>query len=85
MTATETKPDELGDIDRRIDLENAVCNVRDMAALCLVALEHAGTPESEYVKVTKENWRLLSFALGKQEDFANLLASTFYTEKTVEA
>jgi hypothetical protein len=68
-------------------LESPICDVRDMAALCLVALEHAGTefvgiPESEYIKVTKDNWQTLSFALRQQEVLINELVTAYYSQDT---
>jgi hypothetical protein len=85
--ATETEQVKRDDTDRLRELESPICDVRDMAVLCLVAFDHAGKefvglPECEYVKVTKTNWLLLSFALRQQDDFANALATMFYSEET---
>jgi|SRR5258707_8529082 hypothetical protein len=86
-TETERNKTYEKDADLLGQLESPICDVRDMAALCLVALEHAGTefagiPESEYIKVTKDNWQLLSFALRQQDDFASALATAFYSQDT---
>ena len=57
--------------ERFRELEGPVLDARDMASLCVIAFEHAGQefvgiPESEYIKITKDNWALLSFALHQQ-------------------
>jgi hypothetical protein len=57
-----------------------------MAGLCVVALEHAeqeivGLPESAYMKITKDNWSLLSFAVRQQNEFATALTREFYSEE----
>src|SRR5258708_28830172 len=89
-TETERNKTYEKDADLLGQLESPICDVRDMPALCLVALEHAGTefagiPESEYIKVTKDNWQLLSFALPQHDDFASSLATTFYSPHTYAA
>jgi len=71
--------------DLYIKIEDAVRNVWDSAAICYLALEHAGeeyvgVPESEYIKVTKTNWRLLTFAVRQQEELADKLASKYLGE-----
>jgi hypothetical protein len=67
------------------DLEDAVRAVWDRAAISYLVLEHAGdeyfgVPESEYMKVTKTNWRLLTHAIRQQEDLANALAAVYLNE-----
>jgi hypothetical protein len=87
--ATKTNHTKRDDADHLQDLESPICDVRDMAGLCVVALEHTekefvGLPESAYMKITKDNWQLLSFAIRQQNDFANALATEFYSEEALE-
>jgi hypothetical protein len=84
---TETELAELREkrSDQYIHLEDAVRNVWDGATICYIVLEHAGdeyvgVPESEYIKVTKTNWRLLTHAVRQQEDLANALAAEYLGE-----
>jgi glucokinase len=68
------------------NLEDAVRAVWDSAAISYLVLEHAGTeyagvPESEYMKVTKTNWRLLTHAIRQQEDLANALATEYFGDE----
>jgi hypothetical protein len=70
---------------RYSDLEDAVRAVWDGAAISYLVLDHAGdeyvgVPESEYIKVTKTNWRLLTHAIRQQEDLANALAAEYLNE-----
>lgn len=71
------------------NMEDAVRAVWDGAAISYIVLDHAGeeyagVPESEYMKVTKTNWRLLVHAIRQQEDLANALASEYFNEPPVE-
>jgi hypothetical protein len=84
--ATKAEHVDRDDNHRLQDLESPVCDVRDMAGLCVVALEHAeqefvGLPESAYMKITKDNWSLLSFAVRQQNEFATTLTREFYSEE----
>jgi hypothetical protein len=84
--ATKTEHVERDHADRLRDLESPICDVRDLAGLCVVALEHAekefvGLPESAYMKITKDNWQLLSFAVRQQREFADALTGEFYSEE----
>jgi hypothetical protein len=66
------------------DVEGPIFDARDMAALRLIAFDHAGqefVPESEYVKITKDNWALLSFALRQQQEMVKLLADAYYAKE----
>jgi len=85
ITETEHAKRHEREAEQFRELEDAVRNVWDSAAICYLALEHAGeeyvgVPESEYIKVTKTNWRLLTFAVRQQEELADKLASKYLGE-----
>jgi hypothetical protein len=94
VAAPENKPAErLKHTEKRSrqysELEDAVRAVWDSAAISYLVLDHAGreyvaVPESEYMKVTKTNWRLLTHAIQQQEGLANALAAEYFDEPGAE-
>lgn len=76
-TKTETE-----NAERYRMLDGPIFDARDQAQLCQVVFEHAGQeyvghPESDYVKVTKDNWALLSFALRQQLEMVTAMADGY--------
>jgi hypothetical protein len=56
--------------------EGPISDVIDMAALCVVAFDHAssaGIPDGAYIKIDRMTWNLLGFAIHHQRELAKTL------------
>jgi hypothetical protein len=68
------------DAARLDDLEGPICAAIDMAGLVVIAFDHASaasTPEGAFIRVDRQTWGLLGFAIRHQQELAKAVLVAF--------